>query len=225
MLLTVLPRCCYRLCYILLVAPVLAFPLQASERFSAHLDSKGRVVFTNELPAVSPLPPTSSAAGTPGAAPPLDDLIEEAADEHQVDAELIRAIIQVESNYNPYAVSPRGARGLMQLIPATARRFGVRDIFDPRANLDGGIRYLKYLMEMFRGDLRLSLAAYNAGENMVDRNRGVPPYRETQDYLRKIERLYPLQSLPQLGRQSTEPGIMKFVDSKGVVHFSNTDLP
>jgi len=86
----------------------------------------------------------------------------------------------VESNYNPYAVSPKGALGIMQLIPATARRFGVLDVFDPVDNIEGGARYLKYLLELFNGDYPLALAAYNAGENAVTRYGAVPPYPETR---------------------------------------------
>lgn len=155
----------------------------------------------------------------------IQSLISEAARHHQVDADLVQAIVKVESNYNPYAVSNKGARGLMQLIPATARRFGVTNSFDPRANLDGGIRYLKYLMSMFKGDLRLSLAAYNAGEMAVTRNGGVPPYRETQNYIRKIGELYPMRSVAAAAGVAPEPQIVRYVDGSGVVHFSNTDTP
>ncbi|MBI4478703.1 MAG: lytic transglycosylase domain-containing protein, partial [Acidobacteria bacterium] len=142
------------------------------------------------------------------------------AEQHRVDPELIRAVVQVESNFDPRAVSPMGAMGLMQLIPDTAKRFGVHNIFDPRANLDGGIRYLKYLMDLFNGDLRLALAAYNAGENAVSRSGGIPAFSETRNYLRKISLLYPLDRPRQAAF-----AIEKFVDSKGVVHFSNTELP
>ena len=144
------------------------------------------------------------------------------ASRHQVDPKLVRAIVRVESNFNPYAVSPRGARGLMQLIPATARRFGVSNSFDPGANLDGGVRYLKYLMNLYGGDVKLSLAAYNAGENAVADHNGIPPYRETQDYLRKISELYPLTPTTEL---HSNTGIDKYVDTNGIVHFSNVDLP
>lgn len=159
------------------------------------------------------------------ASPPADlnAMIVQAAAQHQVDPNLIRAIIQVESNFNPYAVSPAGARGLMQLIPATAQRFGVANPFDPRANLDGGIRYLKHLLGMYEGDLQLSLAAYNAGENSVARFRGVPAYRETQNYIRKIGALYPMRTIS--GGFRPEPKILRFVDAAGVIHFSNTDIP
>lgn len=168
------------------------------------------------------LPDSSNAAAIP-LPEHIDTLIEQAASHHQVDPDLVRAIIQVESNFNPYAVSPKGAQGLMQLIPATARRFGVANPFDPRANIDGGIRYLKYLLGMFDGDLRLTLAAYNAGENNVARRRDVPPIRETQNYVRKIAELYPLRVLP--GGLPPAPQIVRFVDSSGVIHFSNTGMP
>ena len=153
----------------------------------------------------------------------IHDIIDEAAKRHQVDANLVHAIVQVESNYNPFAISNKGARGLMQLIPATARRFGVSNSFDPRDNLDGGIRYLKYLMGMFNGDLRLSLAAYNAGEMAVTRNGGVPPYRETQEYVRRITELYPMRTVAAAAGVPVEPKIVRYVDDSGVVHFSNTD--
>jgi soluble lytic murein transglycosylase-like protein len=92
----------------------------------------------------------------------------------------------VESNYDPNAVSPKGAQGLMQLIPATARRFGVSDAFNPSDNIQGGARYLKHLLELYKGDESLALAAYNAGEGAVSRYGGVPPYPETQDYVAKV---------------------------------------
>ncbi|OFV98502.1 MAG: hypothetical protein A3H94_00675 [Acidobacteria bacterium RIFCSPLOWO2_02_FULL_60_20] len=179
---------------------------------------------TVEPVAGDPATDASTTDGSGVAGPSdLDPLIEQAAAQHQIDADLIRAIIQVESNFDPYAISPAGARGLMQLIPATARRFGVANPFDPRANLDGGIRYLKYLLGMYGGDLQLSLAAYNAGENTVARSRGVPPIRETQNYIRKIGELYPMRMVSVSMMQ--EPQIVRFVDAAGVVHFSNTDLP
>ena len=93
---------------------------------------------------------------------------------------------RIESNFNVYAVSPKGACGILQLIPETAERFGVEDVFDAGENIDGGARYLRWLLERFDGDTRLALAAYNAGENAVQRYGGIPPYRETQDYVRKV---------------------------------------
>ena len=165
----------------------------------------------------------SQGDNAPAAATDLDAMIEQAAAKHQIDPELVKAIVRVESNYNPRAVSPAGALGLMQLIPATAMRFGVANPFDPQANLDGGIRYLKYLLGQYGGNLQLSLAAYNAGEDAVARNGGtIPAYRETQDYIRKIAQLYPQQAMP--GGLPPVPTIVKFMDSTGVVHFSNTDF-
>ena len=173
--------------------------------------------------SAEPVPDENSLNAEPPDASNLDSLIEQAANRHQIDPELVRAIVRVESNFDPYAVSPAGARGLMQLIPSTAMRFGVRNPFDPRANLDGGIRYLKYLLGMYGGDLQLTLAAYNAGEDAVARSRGVPPIRETQNYIRKVGEIYPLRFVPT--GAAPVPEIMKYVDRTGVVHFSNTDLP
>ena len=113
-------------------------------------------------------------------------LFEEAAERHRVEPVLLAAMARIESNFDAFAVSPKGACGILQLIPETAERFGVDDVFDAGANIDGGARYLRWLLERFDGDIRLALAAYNAGENAVARYGGVPPYRETQDYVRNV---------------------------------------
>lgn len=162
----------------------------------------------------------------------MDALIQSAAERHEVDPQLVRAIIKVESNFNPYAISHKGAMGLMQLIPKTARQLGVNDAFDPEQNIDGGVRHLKYLLEQYRGNLPLSLAAYDAGEGAVERYNGIPPYQETRQYVRRIASLYRggLISTPfgplfhKSGVQQPDRwGIMKRVDEKGRVHFSNTE--
>lgn len=120
-------------------------------------------------------------------------LVELAAAEHGLDPELVHAVVQVESGYDARAVSPRGARGLMQLMPATASRLGVADSFDPAANLRGGTRYLRMLIDAFGNDLRLALAAYNAGEGAVRRHAlRIPPYRETIAYVDAVMRRYRL---------------------------------
>jgi soluble lytic murein transglycosylase-like protein len=122
---------------------------------------------------------------------PYAPLVAEAARLHEVEAALLHAVITAESAYNPKAVSPKGAAGLMQLMPATARRLGVDNVYDPDQNIQGGARYLKELLQRFDYDLSLTLAAYNAGENAVARygNR-IPPYRETRGYVAKVLGLY-----------------------------------
>jgi hypothetical protein len=120
----------------------------------------------------------------------FDETIRRHAERERVDPRLVKSVMLVESNFNPRAVSPKGARGLMQLMPGTARRYGVRDSFDPHENIRGGTAYLSDLLGMFDGDLVRTLAAYNAGEGAVQRYRGVPPYRETQEYVRRAMLVY-----------------------------------
>jgi hypothetical protein len=141
----------------------------------------GRLIRTvvREHPAISRITP-----GVPSAR--LTAAVDRIAQQNQLSARLIHSVIQVESNYDPDAVSPKGALGLMQLIPSTARRFGVADVFDPEDNVQGGARYLKYLLGLYKGDEALALAAYNAGEGAVSRYGGVPPYQETQDYVARV---------------------------------------
>lgn len=114
------------------------------------------------------------------------DAIEDAAHLYRVDPQLIRAVIHAESGFNPRAVSPKGARGLMQLMPELARYLGVRNSFDPQQNIYGGVRHLATLLRKYDGSRALALAAYNAGEDAVDRNKGIPPYQETQEYVRRV---------------------------------------
>lgn len=116
------------------------------------------------------------------------EAIEQVAYQHALPVQLLHSVIRVESNYNPWAISPKGAQGLMQLIPATARRFGVSNAFNPMQNLEGGARYLRYLLDLYKGDYKLALAAYNAGEGAVARYGGVPPYAETWNYLVQVRR-------------------------------------
>jgi soluble lytic murein transglycosylase-like protein len=119
-----------------------------------------------------------------------DSLISEFSKKYQVDFALIKAMIRAESAFNPFAISRRGAKGLMQLMPETASRLNVSNIFNPRENIEGGVRHFKYLLSLFNDDLRLSLAAYNAGENVVAELRSIPPYRETVDYVKKVLNYY-----------------------------------
>jgi hypothetical protein len=120
-----------------------------------------------------------------------DYLITKAADKYKLDSALIKAVIKAESNFNHKAVSPVGAQGLMQLMPATASSMQVEDSFHPEKNIEGGARYLRYLLNTYKGDLTLALAAYNAGEKAVAKyNYNVPPYRETQNYVRRVMNFY-----------------------------------
>ena len=116
----------------------------------------------------------------------IDEAVERIAAQHALPAPLIHSVIKVESNYNRFAVSSKGALGLMQLVPATARRFGVSDVFNPVDNIQGGAKYLKYLLDLYHGDYALALAAYNAGETAVARYGTIPPYRETQNYVQLV---------------------------------------
>jgi soluble lytic murein transglycosylase-like protein len=120
----------------------------------------------------------------------FDPIIIEASRKFDVDAALVSAVIKAESDYNPRIVSHKGARGLMQLMPATARRFGVTDPFDPSANVHAGARYLRWLLDRFDGNAELALAGYNAGEGNVAKYAGVPPFRETVEYIRRIARYF-----------------------------------
>ncbi len=127
-----------------------------------------------------------AAASTPNT--PFGEEIFRAAQRHSINPELVAAIVRTESAFDPRAVSDKGAVGLMQLMPSTARRFGLEMdwVFDPQRNLDAGVRYLRWLVDRFEGDLSLALAGYNAGESTVERYRGVPPYRETREYIWRV---------------------------------------
>lgn len=144
------------------------------------------------------------------------EIAEKAAARYGVDPVLVNAVIQVESNFDPRAVSRKGAQGLMQLMPATADRFDVKDAFEPAQNIEGGVKYLKALHEMFDGDTTLVVASYNAGENAVRRHQGVPDYAETKDYVRKV--------LALTGGVASSPvsrAVYQWTDDKGVVHLSD----
>jgi len=158
----------------------------------------------------------------------LDAAVRQIAAEQSVSAELLHSVIQQESNYNPGAVSRKGAQGLMQLIPETARRFGVLDSFDPVENIQGGAKYLKYLLDLYKGDYHLALAAYNAGEKAVAKYGGVPPYPETQNYVAQVKkRLDSAKPLVQVKAEvktvETAPGeprhIVEMMDADGAVRY------
>jgi soluble lytic murein transglycosylase-like protein len=157
------------------------------ERVRLSVDGGTVSVAAADLVAVEPEEHFAAVPAAPVvAAGPFGNLIHAAAEKHGVDESLIRWVIAVESNFNPRAVSRKRAQGLMQLLPKTAALYEVSDIFDPAENIDAGTRYLKDLLARYSGNLRLALAAYNAGPEMVERYGGVPPFPETQKYVRVI---------------------------------------
>jgi soluble lytic murein transglycosylase-like protein len=157
-------------------------------------------------------------AATPG---DIDSAIALAAARHNVDPNLVRAVVKVESNFNPNAVSRKGAMGLMQLMPSTARQLKVKNPFDPEQNVDAGVRQLKQLLESYGGDIKLTLAAYNAGAGAVARSSGVPHYAETQNYVRRITNLYYGVSGFDSGASRDPVTVQR--DARGVLYISNTE--
>jgi soluble lytic murein transglycosylase-like protein len=197
-------RRCLAICALGVIAAGTAFASDARHigtrqvrvRSVVRADAKtGRLVRSYLVsPKLIPAKAVSETDGTNAAlsaSAPLSDLVESVAKKYDVDPLLVHSVIQVESGYNPNAVSHKGAQGLMQLMPATARRFGVTNSFDAVQNLEGGVRYLKYLDSLFPSDLRLTLAAYNAGEAAVWKyGNNIPPYRETEQYVYKVGARY-----------------------------------
>jgi soluble lytic murein transglycosylase-like protein len=211
----------------------------SSAQITRVTEQSGRRLFVNaepthsaKLAATKPrttiyLPAESSFTGHSRPALSIDrdgveKLVREAADRHSMDPALVRAVIETESHWNPVAVSNRGAAGLMQLIPTTAQRFGANDVFNPKQNVDAGVHYLKTLLERYNGNLDLALAAYNAGEGAVDRAHGVPAFRETRDYVHKVQNAYFRPGSGRLGDAWFNPrAIHKDVDTSGRAVFTN----
>ncbi|MCX8030104.1 MAG: lytic transglycosylase domain-containing protein [Thermodesulfovibrionales bacterium] len=159
----------------------------------------------------------------------FSQIITQKAYQYNLDPDLVKAVIKAESNWNPYAISPKGARGLMQLMPSTANDLGVYNTFDPEENIDGGVRYLKYLLNKFNGNLSLALAAYNAGPARVEKTNSVPAIPETVQYVRRVMSLYtgtpyhPVDSFMHINKK--EPTrIIKIELDDGTILFTNSKL-
>jgi soluble lytic murein transglycosylase-like protein len=214
------------------------FSFSADAQIAASTDLSGRRLFINADPPVQInltaakhtnifLPREANFAGRTHPTVYMDrdgveKLVREAADRHRVDPALIRAVIQTESNWNPAAYSNKGAGGLMQLIPTTARRFGVNDVFNPQQNIDGGVHYLKTLLDRYNGNLDMALAAYNAGEGAVDRAHGIPAFRETRSYVQKVQNAYFQPGSGHLTDTWLRPHpIRRETDSNGRIVFNN----
>lgn len=184
-------------CYIIAVVAVItgmpavdvfdSAPARASDETDAEKSIK-LAAAPRRLPVIPPASPAQAPPKRPlwTVRSRFDGLIESIAGRHDVDPALVKAIVQAESAFDPEAVSRSGARGLMQVLPTTASRFAIEDLSNPRQNLRAGVLYLKYLLDLFDGDVIMAVAAYNAGPNSVRRHRGVPPYSETRSYLTKV---------------------------------------
>jgi soluble lytic murein transglycosylase-like protein len=223
-----------RAAYLILALAGIPAQALAGEEIYYRRDANGALVLTNvpDRPDLrtyrghGPLRVTSSGAE-------YRELIERTASQHGIHPDLVFAVAAVESNFNSRAVSEKGAQGLMQLMPETAARFGVADPFNPAENVLGGVRYMRFLLDLFKGDARLALAAYNAGENAVLGVRGVPPYPETRRYVEKVLKMFggkrPLlgqvaQKRPPSARSTAQP-IRSYIDAAGVVHLTDGEPP
>lgn len=213
---------------------------RASGQIATQTDGAGKVIYMNDdsqsairksVPA-APANPDASAPSPSGAASSpaataaqdrLDRIVREAAERHKLDPALVKAVVNTESGWNPRAISNKGAVGLMQLIPGTAHRFGVRNLLDPAQNVEGGASYLKSLLDRYNGDLTKSLAAYNAGEGAVDGSGGVPAYAETQRYVQKVTDAYFQRGSGRIETLWTPPRpvVRREVDEKGHTVFTN----
>lgn len=200
--------------------------------------SSGRLVRTEVItpkviaakvisPGLTPEPEPETPKLGPDAS--IGEIVADAARRHEVDPLLVHSVIKVESAYNKYAVSKAGAQGLMQLIPSTAQRLGVKNVFDPRENIEAGVRYLKQLQLQFKDD-RLALAAYNAGEGAVARYGNIPPYSETQNYVYQVGKNWgaakrAVQATPAqpVSQKPDVKKIVTFVDAEGRVHYEMRD--
>lgn len=213
----------------------------AHGQLSSYVDERGNLVYTNsDSPAarkaeaekssaasdakVKPAQTAADSGALPKSINPdvLHQIVQETAQKHDVDPNLVSAVISTESNWNTSALSRKGAQGLMQLVPETAQKLGVYNAWDPQQNIDGGVRYLHMLLDRYNGDVPKALAAYNAGPSAVDRWGGIPNYPETQEYVRKVTHTYfqPGSANPSGSRSGSRP-IYRFATDDGRVIFTN----
>jgi soluble lytic murein transglycosylase-like protein len=231
---------------VILVGTLVLWAIPAHGQIVSYKDSDGKRVFVNAEPAAAARPSkipllrtaatgialrttqTSFAASSEMSSAELanrekiEQMIREVSTRYRVDPALVRAVMQTESNWNTSAVSRKGALGLMQLVPGTAQQLGVNNAFDPKQNLDAGVRYLHMLLERYNGDLDRALAAYNAGPGAVDRAGGIPRYRETRNYVQKVTDSYFRPGSDRLPRAFDERRpIYRTVEADGRVVFTN----
>jgi hypothetical protein len=208
-------------------------PELRSQTLCSYVDDSGNRVFTN-IPPVNPvssckiaeMPASESQqAVKPSKTSRYDAIIEKYAGDYQLDPHLIRSIIATESGFNPKAVSPKGARGLMQLMPSTAAQLGVKNSFDPEQNIQGGVKHFRSLLDNFNNDFTLSLAAYNAGENRVQRLGRVPEIKETREYVQSVTKRWNAAkeiTAPAQQQEEERPSpIIRFPDEDGILHITN----
>ena len=205
----------------LLLMILLSAPLQGGRLYS-YVDESGTTVLTNvggerANTAAGQLKPQAVEAGN------FATLIQQYGIQYGVDTDLIRAIISVESGFDPRAVSAKDCKGLMQLHPDTARRFGVSNVFDPAENIEGGVKYLTFLMDSFDRKLDLVLAAYNAGENAVRRYQGIPPFPETVQYVSKVKTAFGKELDPPTQKRRAQR-VVRMIDENGAIILTNAPV-
>jgi len=217
--------------------------VKASERLAVSADRLAAQLDAQPLPAAQkenleqvaaesflPIPVSNyswTAQVTPAYHQYLESLITKYSDFHGLEPDLVRAVIKTESNFNPLAVSSKGARGLMQLMPDTARRYGVQRIHDPEENIAGGTRYLRDLLDMFQGSIPLALSGYNAGENRVLRTGGIPNISETRNYVNRVSRIFGFDRSPFTPVTDIEPPpaprVRRFINAQGLIEITNLE--